>query len=77
MSTPGDDLATHDATTVLRRYGPGDVPALLDTLVEVWADAHADHRGVAEAGLPPPHRPDGSTAPDPGRQQGHRSAPSP
>ena len=46
-------MATHDSTAVLRRYGPGDVPALLDTLVEVWADAHADHRDVAEADLPP------------------------
>ncbi|MHA6757133.1 GNAT family N-acetyltransferase [Streptacidiphilus sp. PAMC 29251] len=38
---------------VLRRYGPSDVPALLDTLVEVWADAHAGHRDVAEADLTP------------------------
>jgi len=38
---------------VLHRYGPGDVPALLDTLVEVWADAHADHRDVAAADLTP------------------------
>ena len=46
-------MATHDTTAALRRYGPGDVPALLDTLVEVWADAHADHQDVAEADLTP------------------------
>jgi len=38
---------------VLHRYGPGDVAALLDTLVEIWADAHADHPDVAEASLSP------------------------
>jgi len=38
---------------VLHRYGPGDIPALLDTLVEIWADAHADHPDVAEASLSP------------------------
>jgi len=41
------------STPVIRRYGPGEVPNLLDTLVEVWADAHADHRDVAEADLTP------------------------
>lgn len=46
-------MATHDTTAALRRYGPGDVPALLDTLIEVWADAHADHQDVAEADLTP------------------------
>lgn len=50
---PGDHVDTDAPSAVLRRYGPGDVPALLDTLVEVWADAHADHRDVAAADLTP------------------------
>ncbi|MGW2825771.1 N-acetyltransferase family protein [Streptomyces sp. NPDC001443] len=35
----------------LRRYGAGDVELLLDTLVDAWADAHAEHPDVAEAGF--------------------------
>ncbi|MEU0374754.1 GNAT family N-acetyltransferase [Streptomyces sp. NPDC006283] len=33
----------------LRRYGASNV----DTLVDTWADAHADHPDVAEAGFTP------------------------
>ncbi|MFH8626026.1 GNAT family N-acetyltransferase [Streptomyces vietnamensis] len=37
----------------LRRYGAGDIGLLLDTLVDTWADAHAEHPDVAEAGFTP------------------------
>ncbi|MGP3691086.1 GNAT family N-acetyltransferase [Streptomyces sp. IBSNAI002] len=37
----------------LRRYGAGDVDLLLDTLVDTWADAHAEHPDVADAGFTP------------------------
>ncbi|MGG8410498.1 N-acetyltransferase family protein [Streptomyces sp. 12297] len=40
-------------TLTLRRYGAGDVPLLLDTLVDTWADAHADHPDVTDAGFTP------------------------
>ncbi|WP_329562485.1 GNAT family N-acetyltransferase [Kitasatospora sp. NBC_01266] len=42
---------TRPETTTLRRYGPGDVPALLDTLTEVWVDAHQGDRETADAGF--------------------------
>ncbi|MDH6575120.1 GNAT family N-acetyltransferase [Kitasatospora sp. MAP5-34] len=35
----------------LRRYGPGDAAVLLDTLTDVWAEAHAGHDDVARAGF--------------------------
>ncbi|MFJ3310323.1 GNAT family N-acetyltransferase [Streptomyces sp. NPDC086549] len=41
------------ASTTLCRYGPGDVELLLDTLVDTWADAHAEHPDVADAGFTP------------------------
>ncbi|MEU6610281.1 GNAT family N-acetyltransferase [Streptomyces shenzhenensis] len=37
----------------LRRYGAGDVELLLDTLVDTWAEAHADHADVTAAGFTP------------------------
>ncbi|MET8630295.1 GNAT family N-acetyltransferase [Kitasatospora sp. NPDC004669] len=37
--------------TTMRRYGPGDIPALLDTLTEIWTDAHQGDRESAEAGF--------------------------
>ncbi|MDI5974052.1 GNAT family N-acetyltransferase [Streptomyces sp. SL13] len=42
-----------DSAIVLRRYGAGDTPALLDTLVDLWADAHTDSRDVTAAGFTP------------------------
>ncbi|MFD3676852.1 GNAT family N-acetyltransferase [Streptomyces sp. NPDC058613] len=40
-------------TFALRRYGAGDVELLLDTLVDTWADAHAEQPDVADAGFTP------------------------
>ncbi|MEW1914413.1 GNAT family N-acetyltransferase [Kitasatospora sp. NPDC085895] len=37
----------------LRRYGAGDATVLLDTLADIWAEAHADHDDVARAGFTP------------------------
>ncbi|MEV0536351.1 GNAT family N-acetyltransferase [Kitasatospora sp. NPDC050463] len=37
----------------LRRYGAGDTGLLLDTLADIWADAHAGHDDVALAGFTP------------------------
>ncbi|MGF1431633.1 N-acetyltransferase family protein [Kitasatospora sp. LaBMicrA B282] len=37
--------------TTLRRYGPGDIAPLLDTLTEIWVDAHQGDRETAEAGF--------------------------
>ena len=39
---------------VIRTYGPGQVPPLLDALADVWADAHpelVDNPGAATDGL--------------------------
>jgi ribosomal protein S18 acetylase RimI-like enzyme len=39
---------------VIRTYGPGQVPALLDTIADLWADAHpelVDNPGAATDGL--------------------------
>jgi len=44
MSAPATPLT-------LRRYGPGDATVLLDTLTDVWAEAHADHHDVTQAGF--------------------------
>ncbi|MQS17602.1 GNAT family N-acetyltransferase [Streptomyces kaniharaensis] len=46
MNTPATPL-------VVRRYGPGDAAILLDTLADVWAEAHAGHDDVARAGFTP------------------------
>ncbi|MFD0432136.1 hypothetical protein ACFQ60_47715 [Streptomyces zhihengii] len=36
VTTPTDD------EVAIRTYGPGDIPALLDTLADIWADAHPE-----------------------------------
>ncbi|MDH6115676.1 ribosomal protein S18 acetylase RimI-like enzyme [Kitasatospora sp. MAP12-15] len=36
---------------VLRRYGAGNAAVLADTLTDIWAEAHADHDDVAQAGF--------------------------
>ncbi|MFH8257745.1 GNAT family N-acetyltransferase [Streptomyces roseolus] len=41
------------STPVYRSYGPSDVPLLLDTLVDTWAEAHAGHPATADAGFTP------------------------
>jgi ribosomal protein S18 acetylase RimI-like enzyme len=41
------------STLVLRRYGAGDAPNLLDTLTDIWADAHTDDHDVTTAGFTP------------------------
>ena len=45
------DVTVH--APALRRYGAGDAPALLDTLVDIWADAHTDDHAVTAAGFTP------------------------
>ncbi|MFJ5122387.1 GNAT family N-acetyltransferase [Kitasatospora sp. NPDC088548] len=37
----------------LQRYGAGDTTDLLDTLADVWAEAHTGHDDVAAAGFTP------------------------
>ncbi|WP_018545372.1 GNAT family N-acetyltransferase [Streptomyces sp. LaPpAH-108] len=37
----------------LQRYGAGDASDLLDTIADVWAEAHAGHDDVAKAGFTP------------------------
>ncbi|QKW18793.1 GNAT family N-acetyltransferase [Kitasatospora sp. NA04385] len=45
---------TESATPLaLRRYGASDTATLLDTLVDIWTEAHADHADVAQAGFTP------------------------
>jgi GNAT superfamily N-acetyltransferase len=42
---------------VIRTYGPGQVPPLLDVIADIWADAHpelVDNPGAATAGLSVP-----------------------
>jgi GNAT superfamily N-acetyltransferase len=42
---------------VIRTYGPGQVPPLLDLVADIWADAHpelVDNPGAATAGLSVP-----------------------
>ncbi|SEO89471.1 GNAT family N-acetyltransferase [Actinacidiphila rubida] len=42
------------ADVVIRIYGPGQVPALVDAAADIWADAHpeiVDNPGAASAGL--------------------------
>ncbi|MFD5438266.1 GNAT family N-acetyltransferase [Kitasatospora sp. NPDC127067] len=46
MSVPSTPLA-------LQRYGAGDAATLLDTLADIWAEAHAGHDDVAQAGFTP------------------------
>ena len=46
MSAPATPLT-------LRRHGAGDAATLLDTLADIWAEAHADHDDVARAGFTP------------------------
>ncbi|MGW2541162.1 N-acetyltransferase family protein [Kitasatospora sp. NPDC001574] len=46
MTTPASPLA-------LQRYGAGDADTLLDTITDVWAEAHAGHGDVARAGFTP------------------------
>ncbi|MFC5661441.1 GNAT family N-acetyltransferase [Kitasatospora misakiensis] len=46
MTAPAAPLA-------LRRYGASDAATLLDTLTDVWAEAHAGHDDVAQAGFTP------------------------
>ncbi|MFE2046007.1 GNAT family N-acetyltransferase [Streptomyces sp. NPDC059477] len=52
MTTP-----PHPTDVVIRTYGPGQVPPLLDTLADIWADAHPellDNPDAATAGLSVP-----------------------
>ncbi|MFE3629464.1 GNAT family N-acetyltransferase [Streptomyces goshikiensis] len=44
MSTPATPLT-------LKRYSASDAEPLLDTLADVWAEAHAGHDAVARAGF--------------------------
>ncbi|MFJ4320659.1 GNAT family N-acetyltransferase [Streptomyces lavendulae] len=48
-------MTTHtDDGVAIRTYGPGDIPALLDTLADIWADAHpelVDTPGATTDGL--------------------------
>lgn len=37
----------------LQRYGASDADPLLDTLADIWAEAHAGHDDVARAGFTP------------------------
>lgn len=37
----------------LQRYGASDADPLLDTLADIWAEAHAEHDDVARAGFTP------------------------
>ncbi|MFH8387915.1 GNAT family N-acetyltransferase [Kitasatospora sp. NPDC018058] len=46
-------MNTPDIPLVVRRYGPSDAATLLDTLADVWAEAHAGHDDVARAGFTP------------------------
>ncbi|MEV0348542.1 GNAT family N-acetyltransferase [Nonomuraea sp. NPDC050680] len=46
MSSPSSPLP-------FRRYGAADATPLIDTLTDVWADAHATHQDVAQAGFTP------------------------
>ncbi|MFE0460402.1 GNAT family N-acetyltransferase [Kitasatospora sp. NPDC058965] len=46
MSAPTTPLS-------LRRYGAGDADTLLETLADIWAEAHAGHDDVARAGFTP------------------------
>lgn len=45
------------ADLVIRVYGPGQVPPLIDVVADIWADAHpelVDTPGAATAGLGTP-----------------------
>ena len=54
-----EDNAEH--RKVRARYDAGDVPFLLDTIVDTWAEAHAVHSDVGDRGHPrrpaPPENP--------------------
>ncbi|RKE02881.1 GNAT family N-acetyltransferase [Streptomyces sp. TLI_171] len=46
MTAPATPIA-------LQRYGASDAATLLDTLTDIWAEAHAGHDDVARAGFTP------------------------
>ncbi|MEV6781161.1 GNAT family N-acetyltransferase [Streptomyces sp. NPDC051098] len=61
MTTPstntGTDTDRPGSSVVIRTYGPGHVPPLLDTVADIWADAHpelVDNPGAATDGLSVP-----------------------
>ncbi|MGY1583808.1 GNAT family N-acetyltransferase [Streptomyces sp. MN13] len=58
-STKEDQTVTTPTTTdvVIRTYGPGQVPPLVDTLADIWADSHpelVDNPGAEILGLSVP-----------------------
>ncbi|MER5866654.1 GNAT family N-acetyltransferase [Kitasatospora sp. NPDC002040] len=46
-------MSTPPSPPTLQRYGASDAEPLLDTLADVWAEAHAGHDDVARAGFTP------------------------